>query len=68
MLVSKSDYRTYFADVFEILKVTSILRKHNEPYFNLSKFMKDSAYDHYLSIAKLEQYRQWILEEIEKIT
>lgn len=65
---SKADYRHYFVECKQYIKLSAILKEHGQSHTNLSMFMKDEAYDHYLSLEMCKQIQEWIEEAIANVT
>lgn len=65
--MSKSSYREYFANVKEYVKMKPFLKICNIPEPTFSMFMKDSAYDCFLSVERLELLKNCISERLLKI-
>lgn len=65
--MSKSSYREYFADVKVYVKMKPFLKLLGISESNFSMFMKDSAYDCFMSIENLERLKSSISERLLKI-
>jgi len=64
MLNSKTDYRSYFASVWDYVKMSYFLKQCHVNQPNFSRFMKGSEYDYLISWDKLENLYQEISKKI----
>lgn len=65
--MSKSSYREYFADVKLYVKMKPFLKNLGISESNFSMFMKDAAYDCFMSLDNLERLKCSISEILLKI-
>ena len=65
--MSKSSYREYFASVKKYVRLRPFLDMCSISAPNFSMFMRDSAYDCFLSIEKLELLYETLRSELAKI-
>lgn len=65
--MTKSSYREYFANVRKYVIMKPFLKLANIQQSNFSWFMKDSAYDHLLSLDKLATLESCIKETLNNI-
>ena len=65
--MSKSSYREFFADVRVYVKMKPFLKMCGIAESNFSMFLKDSAYDCFMSIENLERLKQCISVVLLKI-
>mgnify|MGYP000870503701 CR=1 FL=1 len=66
-MLTKSDYRLYFAKCKKYIKFNSFLKDLNINQSAFSKFMKDDVFDYELSLSKLDLLYCAIVDFIESI-
>lgn len=64
----KSVYRVYFAECSRYVKMSSILSEIGIHKSTFSRFMQSEAYDHYLSVDKLETIKREVAERLKNFT
>jgi hypothetical protein len=64
MFASKSDYRSYFANVSVWIKMNYFLKLAGVNQSSFSRFMKDQKFEYMVSLQKLERLYQEISSKI----
>lgn len=66
--MSKSEYRTYFADVSRYVKMKNVLEDIGLTTPNFYRFMKSEEYDWCMSVEMLELIHNQVRETLSKLT
>lgn len=66
-MYDKNYYRTTLNDLRDCIKLTYFANQCNVKMPNLSKFLKDKAYDDTMNIDKLEELHQSILDRFSSL-
>ena len=66
-MYSKEEYRQRFNDLKSVVKLSYFANEYGLPMTNLSRFMKDSSFDYYLSLDKLSSFYDFVITSLENI-